>query len=122
AERIEFRHGDLYAAVKAGERFDLIVSNPPYCRRAELARLEPEVREWEPGGALVSGSDGMDVTRRIVAGAPEFSAPDGWLLLEVGTQADQVRELLGGARWRDVRSFEDLAGRVRVIGGRGPVQ
>jgi release factor glutamine methyltransferase len=118
AERIEFRQGDLFDAVRADERFDLIVSNPPYCRQRELAGLEPEVRQWEPAGALVSGSDGMDVTRRIVARAAEFLAPGGWLLLEVGTQADDVRDLLGTFEWRDPRCFNDLAGRPRVIGAR----
>jgi release factor glutamine methyltransferase len=120
ADRIDFRQGDLFAAVRPGERFDAIVSNPPYCRRAELARLEPEVREWEPGGALVSGTDGMDVTRRIVADAARFLQPDGWLLVEVGTQADEVRALVEKEQWRGVRSFDDLAGRVRVVGAQPP--
>ena len=122
ADRIDFRQGDLYAAVREDERFDAVVSNPPYCRRAELAGLEPEVREWEPGGALVSGTDGMDVTRRIVAGAGKFLAPDGWLLVEVGTQAEDVRDLMTKERWRDVRAFDDLAGRVRVVGAQPPVE
>ena len=122
ADRIDFRQGDLYAAVREDERFDAVVSNPPYCRRAELAGLEPEVREWEPGCALVSGTDGMDVTRRIVAGAGKFLAPDGWLLVEVGTQAEDVRDLMTKERWRDVRAFDDLAGRVRVVGAQPPVE
>jgi release factor glutamine methyltransferase len=116
--RIEFRQGDLYEVVRADERFDSIVSNPPYCRRRELAGLQPEVREWEPAGALVSGADGMDVTRRIVERAPEFLAPQGWLLIEVGTQADAVRALFEAGAWRDVRCLDDLAGRKRVIAAR----
>jgi release factor glutamine methyltransferase len=122
AERIEFRQGDLYAALGGDERFDMIVSNPPYCGRSEMRALAPEVREWEPAGALVSGADGMDATRRIVAGAAAFLAADGWLLLEVGTQAQRVRDELEGGGWRELRTFEDLAGRVRVVGARPPGQ
>jgi release factor glutamine methyltransferase len=122
ADRIEFRQGDLYAAVRDGERFDLIVSNPPYVRARELKRLAPEVRDWEPAGALVSGTDGMDATRGIVARAAEFLTSGGWVLLEVGTQAAGVRELLDAAHWRDVRTFADLAGHPRVIGGRASLR
>jgi release factor glutamine methyltransferase len=121
AERIDFRQGDLFEAVRADERFDVIVSNPPYCRQRELGSLEPEVRQWEPTGALVSGGDGMDVTRRIVERAPQFLHPGGWLLMEVGTQAEAVRDLLGTLQWRDPRAFPDLAGRTRVVGARAAV-
>jgi len=120
-ERIEFRRGDLFDALDSGDVFDVIVSNPPYCKESEVAEMEPEVREWEPKGALVGGADGMSPTARIIDGAPRHLAVDGWLLLEVGTQADDVRARLTRGGWRDIRTLHDLAGRDRVIVARPPL-
>jgi release factor glutamine methyltransferase len=120
ADRIEFRCGDLFAAVEPNEVFDVIVSNPPYCKDDELATMEPEVREWEPRGALFGGPDGMRETARIIEGAAQHLAADGWLILEVGTQAQTVRDALVHAGWREVRSVLDLAGRERVVAARRP--
>ncbi len=120
ADRIEFRAGDLFDAVGEGRVFSLIVSNPPYIAESEIKALEPEVREWEPAVALVSGPDGMDATRRIIEGAPRFLDPDGFLLLEVGTQVEEVRRQFLGARWRQVRVHADLAGIPRVVEAQRP--
>jgi release factor glutamine methyltransferase len=122
-ERIRFAHGDAFAPIAEGaqrERFHAIVSNPPYCGEGEIAAMEPEVREWEPRSALVSGHDGMDVTRRLVEGAPEFLEPGGWLVLEMGTQASATRELFSQDGWQEVATFSDLAGHPRVIAARRP--
>jgi release factor glutamine methyltransferase len=62
----------------------------------------------------------MDVTRRLVEGAPGFLEPGGWLVLEVGTQASATRELFSQDGWREVATFSDLAGRPRVIAARRP--
>jgi release factor glutamine methyltransferase len=121
ADRIEFRQGDLFDALAPGEVFDLMVSNPPYCKASELREMDPEVREWEPTGALVSGPEGMDVTARLVARAPQFLRQDGFLLLEVGTQAAAARDLLARNDWQEIRLLTDLAGRSRVLVGRPPV-
>ena len=118
--RIEFRRGDVYDALDAGEIFDVIVSNPPYCKESEMVDMEPEVRDWEPKGALIGGADGMQPTTRIIEGAPRHLVADGWLLLEVGTQADAVRGELRRRGWRDVRTLRDLAGRDRVVVARAP--
>ena len=120
ADRIEFRQGDLFDALVPGEVFDVMVSNPPYCRASELREMDPEVREWEPVGALVSGPDGMDVTERLVARAPEFLREDGFLLIEVGTQAAAARDLLARNDWQEIRLLADLAGRSRVLVARPP--
>lgn len=120
ADRIEFRQGDLFDALVPGEVFDVMVSNPPYCRASELGDMDPEVREWEPVGALVSGPDGMDVTERLVARAAEFLRDDGFLLVEVGTQAATARDLLARNEWREIRLLSDLAGRSRVLIARPP--
>lgn len=120
AERIDFRCGDLFATLQDDEIFDVIVSNPPYCKDGEIAAMEPEVRDWEPRGALFSGPDGMRETRRIIAGAPRHLTQSGWLLLEVGTQAADVRAALAAAGWRDIRTVRDLGGEERVVAARTP--
>ena len=119
-DRVSFAEGDLFAALPAGQRFDLIVSNPPYIKSTELGDTEPEVREWEPELALVSGNDGMDVTARIIDGAADWIAPTGRLLLEVGTQADAVRQRLEASGWTSIRTTSDLASRDRVVGATVP--
>jgi len=121
ADRIEFRLGDLFAAVAEGERFDVVVSNPPYCREDELDGLEPEVRDWEPRPALAAGPDGMAVTGRIIDEAPRVLRPEGRLFLEVGTQAELVRRRLAERGWREIAVRADLAGRPRVVAAAAPV-
>lgn len=102
----------------AGERFDLIVSNPPYIADgdAHLAQGDPR---FEPRAALVSGKDGLDDIRRIVAGAQSHLNPGGWLLLEHGyDQAIEVREILRAEGFGGIFSARDLAGIERASGGR----
>lgn len=112
-----FAQSDWYAAVK-GQRFDLIVSNPPYVAAGDPHLQQGDLR-FEPASALASGDDGLDDIRRIVAAASAYLHPNGWLLLEHGyDQAARVRELLQQAGFREVFSACDLAGIERVSGGR----
>jgi release factor glutamine methyltransferase len=103
--------------VSTGERFDVVVSNPPYVAEAEAATLEPEVGVWEPSGALFAGPDGLAVLRALVADGAAHVTDGGLLALEVGAgQAGLVVaaiETAGG--WDDVRVRRDLAGRERVV-------
>lgn len=118
-ERVRFLHGDLFGPV-AGERFDLVVSNPPYVARREEGKLPPELAH-EPEMALFAGEDGLDVIRRLVAGAGAHLSPGGWLLMELSPeQADEVEQELGRAGFVDVERRFDLARRPRVVGGRWP--
>lgn len=117
AGRISLLPGDLFAAFDGDvAAFDLMVSNPPYIRRAEIATLEPEVNRWEPRGALDGGIDGMEFYRRIAAQAWRFLTPKGALALEIG--ADMGREVCPvfnqAERYREVAVFQDYAGRDRV--------
>ncbi|MGE3805582.1 MAG: peptide chain release factor N(5)-glutamine methyltransferase [Gemmataceae bacterium] len=89
AERIRFVHGDLYAPVAAGERFDFIVSNPPYIPTGDIAGLQPGVRDYEPHAALDGGADGFAIFDRIVAGAADRLEPGGHLILEIGAPQEQ---------------------------------
>ncbi|KAA0892050.1 peptide chain release factor N(5)-glutamine methyltransferase [Oryzomonas rubra] len=90
---VEFLAGSLLEPV-AGRSFDLIVSNPPYIPSTDIDRLEPEVRDFDPRGALDGGADGLDLYRILIPGAPAHLNPSGWLLVEVGIgQAPAVAEL-----------------------------
>lgn len=118
--RIDFRLGDGCAALAGLGPFDLIVSNPPYIKSGEMGGLEPEVREWEPRWALESGAGGMDVTAPLVDEAFDFLVPGGSLLVEVGTQAAEVRACFERRGYEGVAVRRDLAGLDRVVLGRRP--
>ena len=112
---VEFRRGN-WCAPLADERFDLIVSNPPYVRDDDPHLGQGDVR-FEPRGALASGADGLDAIRAIVACAPAHLTDGGWLLLEHGyDQADAVARLLADAGFGDIRHWRDLGGIIRVTG------
>ncbi len=114
---VEFRQGDWWGAL-AGERFDLVVSNPPYIAHID-AHLDQGDLRFEPRAALASGVDGLNAIRVIVAGAPEHLHPGGWLLLEHGwEQGTAVRDLLRAAGFVDVATVRDLENRDRVTFGR----
>ena len=115
--KVEFREGPDFVPLREGERFDAIVSNPPYVAEAERPDLAPEVSEWEPAGALFAGPDGLDVIRTLVAEAPRWIRDGGLLAMEVGAgQARAVEGLLEGmGGWKDIGVRADLAGRERVI-------
>ncbi len=82
ADRVEFVHTDLLAGVDA--RFDLIVSNPPYVPAPDMPRLPPEVRDYEPSGALAGGGDGLDVIKALLLEAESRLKQDGALVFEFG--------------------------------------
>ncbi len=110
---------DWFAGIDG--RFDLIVSNPPYIALAEMAGLSPEVRGWEPRGALTDGGDGLGAYRVISAGARAHLTPGGWLMVEIGpTQADAVARLLTAGGFTGVGLRQDLDGRDRVVFGQAP--
>jgi release factor glutamine methyltransferase len=117
ADRLDFRQGDLFAAVPAGATFDLVVSNPPYVTPGELAALAPDVRDHEPRLALDGGPDGLAFYRRIAAGVGPLLKPGGWLLLEIGaTQDEAVRTILGERPELEVgKTAKDAGGLPRVV-------
>lgn len=118
--RVRFVESDWFAALAVGERFEVIVSNPPYVADGDPHLAEGDVR-FEPASALASGPAGLDDIVRIVAAAPAFLTPGGWLLLEHGyDQAAAVRELLLAGGFAEVASARDLAGIERITLGRRP--
>lgn len=113
---LEFREGDWLHAL-AGERFDVIVGNPPYVAADDAHLGEGDLR-FEPSAALASGSDGLDAIRTIARDAPLHLRDGGWLLLEHGwRQGAAVRALLRAAGFVDVATARDLENRDRVVLG-----
>ncbi len=107
-------------ALPAGERFDLVVSNPPYIPAGDVHLTRGDL-PWEPRDALSPGPEGLESLRRIAAETPEHLAPGGHLLLEHGfDQGGRVRDLLGSAGFREIQTHRDIEGRERVTGGRRP--
>jgi len=118
-DNAEFRESHWFSTLGA-ERFDLIVSNPPYIAARDPHLDEGDVR-FEPSSALVSGADGLDDIRLIVSEAPAHLNAGGWLLLEHGyDQAAAVRELLARQGFGAVESRRDLGGHERISLGRRP--
>ncbi|MGA3284843.1 MAG: peptide chain release factor N(5)-glutamine methyltransferase [Verrucomicrobiota bacterium] len=136
AERIEFLQGDGFAALRdASERgrlaresngadtrtscprsFDLIISNPPYISSAEIATLQPEVRDFDPRGALDGGADGLDFYRLIASQAAAFLKPDGKVMLEFGdSQAGTIRQIFENEKWIVEAVKEDYSHRPRIL-------
>lgn len=114
---VQFRQGSWFSPL-AGERFDLIASNPPYIANGDAHLAEGDLR-FEPVAALSSGSDGLDDIREIIRGAGAFLADRGWLLLEHGLdQGAAIRELFAAAGFAEVATEHDLEARDRVTLGR----
>lgn len=116
ADRIEFLHGDGFAALSQGASFDLLISNPPYIPSAEIATLQPEVREFDPRAALDGGVDGLDFYRRLAAEASPFLKPHGKIMLEFGDgQAGDIRTIFEAQKWCVESIREDYTKRPRIL-------
>ena len=117
-DRTEIYRGDLFDGLPAGQRYDVIVSNPPYIASRELETLQAEVREYEPRMALDGHEDGLYFYRRLAQEAPVRLVPGGRIYLEIGwDQGDSVPELLQAAGFSQVEVRRDLAGQNRVVRG-----
>ena len=118
SDRSDWRTGDLFEALKPGERFDIIVSNPPYIRRETIGELAPELRIHEPRMALDGGEDGLDFYRRIIPDAADHLVTGGMLFLEIGyDQAEQVSALMEDAGYYEIRTIKDYGGNDRIVCG-----
>lgn len=117
AERIRFLQGDLFAPIPAGETFDFILSNPPYIPHDDIPKLPAGVRDYEPHTALDGGPDGFAVFDRLIAAAPQFLKPGGYLIVEIGSPQEQPAR----ARIEAVGAYElektvfDSSGHPRVL-------
>ncbi len=117
AQRIQFREGDLFGPLEAGEQFDFVVSNPPYIPTGDISRLEVGVVGYEPRLALDGGADGFAVFERILAGAPAILDPNGSLILEIGApQHEEARRRFGAfAEYELAETIYDGSRHPRVL-------
>ncbi|MDR1536195.1 MAG: HemK family protein methyltransferase [Planctomycetota bacterium] len=120
ADRLDFRRGDWLEGCREGERFALILCNPPYLVEGDLS-IWPEVSLFDPPAALYAGRDGLDCFRRIIPGSPGRLEPGGRIIFEVGAgQAPKVRELLAAAGYAGTSVVRDYDGTERVVAGTKP--
>jgi release factor glutamine methyltransferase len=120
ADHIRFLQGDLLAPV-AGEKFEIVVSNPPYVPETDRSTLAVEVREYEPALALFAGDDGLDVYRRLIPAAFDTLVPGGYVALEIGYgQSPAITELLDGSGFAQIEFVPDLQNIPRVACARRP--
>jgi release factor glutamine methyltransferase len=113
-------HGDLYDALPAGlrGRVDVLVVNAPYVPTTEIAHMPPEARDHEPGVALDGGADGLDVVRRVAAGAAGWLAPGGHLVVETSArQAPRVAEAVAAGGLPARIAVADDLDATAVVGG-----
>ncbi|MFZ1072887.1 MAG: peptide chain release factor N(5)-glutamine methyltransferase [Verrucomicrobiia bacterium] len=116
AGKIKFLETNGFAALPQDKPFDLIISNPPYIPSAEIATLQPEVRDFDPRRALDGGADGLDFYRLIALQAAAFLKPGGKVILEFGDgQAEAVRRVFENEKWIVEAVKEDYSQRPRIL-------
>lgn len=121
--RVTVLQGDLYAAMSKTvdiQPFDLILSNPPYIPSGDIAKLDRSVRDYEPHQALDGGADGLEVLRRILAGAPDRLKPGGRVFAEIQFDQGEAAKAVAAEQvgLNDIRVLKDYAGRERVLTAR----
>mgnify|MGYP003126215003 CR=1 FL=1 len=117
SDRITLMQSDLFEALQADAKFDVICSNPPYISQSEYDSLPDTVRNHEPRGALLAGQDGTEIISRILADAPAHLFPGGRLVLEYSPMiADSCKAMAeGSGKWNDIKRIRDLAGHQRIL-------
>jgi release factor glutamine methyltransferase len=120
ADRANFREGDWAKGIV--ERFDLVISNPPYIGEAEFAHLDPDVRDHEPLEALLSGPDGLRDIERIASALPDLLRPESRVIVEIGyKQAAAASLIFTKSGLEIVKIAKDLAGQDRAVVARLPL-
>ncbi len=118
SERLKLKISDVFAELEA-EKFDLIVSNPPYIPSEDFDELQLEVRDFEPQIALTDGENGLSIVEKIIKDAPKFLKSEGFLLMEIGIdQSNAVREMFAPNTWHHVEFINDLQGIPRMLKAR----
>ena len=116
AGRIEFLQGDGFVPLPEKSQFDLLISNPPYIPSAEIETLLPEVRDFDPRGALDGGTDGLDFYRKLAIEAKPFLKQEGKIMLEFGDgQSDVIRKIFEDEKWIVEAVKDDYSQRARIL-------
>jgi len=116
-EQVQLLESDLMGSVDPQQRFDFIVSNPPYVSESEYAALDPTVRDFEPRQALLAGPEGTEVIVRLIESATDRLATGGWILLEISPMIEEpVRRMMEATgRFTEPQTIPDLAGLARAM-------
>lgn len=114
-ERLKMFESDVFS-VLTDQKFDLIVSNPPYISKDEIPDLQAEVKDFEPINALTDGDDGFSIIEKIIIDSPKYLIENGFLLMEIGFgQAENVRKMFSADLWESVEIVPDLQGISRMV-------
>lgn len=114
-DRCEFFTGDLFAPLQ-GDKFDVIVSNPPYIPQKDIAGLEDDVKAYEPVSALTDGGDGLSYYRRLLGEGRAYLKENGFIALEIGIyQSKAVKRMAEENGWKNIKVIKDYAGIDRVV-------
>lgn len=120
SDRIDWREGNLFAALTGEVKFDYVLSNPPYVSEEEYRQLPSDVRDHEPRGALVAGERGTEVIEQLVSGAVAYTKPGAWLLVEISPMIEQAvsDSFATNEAWQLECVTKDHAGLARVVQAR----
>jgi len=116
-KNVTFLKGNLFDPLKNSDnKFDVIISNPPYIRRADMENLQPEIKDWEPGEALDGGEDGLDYYKMIIPESKNYLKENGYLVLEIGIgQSDEVKWMAEETGFKDIIVIRDYSGIERIL-------
>ena len=115
-DRLNILESDIFEVLDCAEKFDLIVSNPPYIPSKDIKTLQIEVRDFDPHIALTDGKDGLSIIKRIIDESPKHLKAKGFLLVEIGfDQSEKVKEMFSREIWKKVEFLRDLQGIQRVV-------
>jgi release factor glutamine methyltransferase len=115
ADRLKLKMSDVFSNVE-NEKFDLIVSNPPYVPETDLQELQPEVKNFEPHSALFANKDGLEIVEKIINESPQFLRTGGFLIMEIGIeQSERVEKMISSDIWQEIRFIKDLQGIPRTL-------
>lgn len=114
-DRLQLKNSDVFEVLQ-NEKFDLIVSNPPYIPHQDFEVLQPEVRDFEPTNALTDGENGLSIIEQIINNAPDFLKSHGILLMEIGfNQSTEVKEMFSPRIWQSIEILPDLQNIPRMV-------
>jgi release factor glutamine methyltransferase len=116
---VKFLRGDLFGPLSDKDRFDMIISNPPYIKTGDIQGLQPEIKDWEPLQALDGGADGLEYYRMIIPESVSRLRDGGILMFEHGDgQSGEITSMLDDAGFEEINIVKDYSGQERVIEAR----